>query len=75
MLSLIAARFMVMLEAVQYTFTTFMADFITFVQKIIGGWTEVITAILDQANFILVIPIFVYVFVVATASLRSFYKG
>lgn len=75
MLSLIAARMFYLAEAVQYTFPTFMADFITFVQKIIGGWTEVITAILDQANFILVLPIFVYVFVVATASLRSFYKG
>lgn len=62
-------------EAAQYTFTTFMQAFSQFISGIVGAWGTVIQTILNDANFILVIPIMVYVFVVATASLRSFYKG
>lgn len=68
MLSLIAA-------VTSYNFTTFISAFQELVTGIIGSWTTIIATILDTANFILVIPIMVYVFVVATASLRSFYKG
>lgn len=68
MLSLIAA-------ATPLDFTAFMTQFAAFISGIVGAWTTVIATILDSANFILVIPIMVYVFVVATASLRSFYKG
>lgn len=63
-------------EATQWTITTFMTQFVNFIKDgILAVWAELIQIILSDANFILILPVFVYLFVVATASLRSFYKG
>ncbi len=56
-------------------FSTGMGNFGTFVEEIISGWVSVVFAILEPSMWILMLPIFTYIFVVATASLRSFYKG
>lgn len=63
-------------EATQWTISTFMTQFVNFIKDgILAVWAELIQIILSDANFILILPVFVYLFVVATASLRSFYKG
>lgn len=49
--------------------------FTTFVSSIISAWTTIISTIVTSANWILLLPILTYIFVVCTSSLRSFYKG
>lgn len=56
--------------------TTFTTNFVNLIKDgILAVWGDLIQIILNQANFILILPVMVYLFVVATASLRSFYKG
>lgn len=52
-----------------------MEAFKTLVQGIVDCWTTIIGIILTSANWILLLPVLVYVFVVCTSSLRAFYKG
>lgn len=63
-------------EATPWTFDNFLTSFVQLVTKITtGAWGAVLSVVLDQANFIMIIPVMVYIFVTATASLQSFYKG
>lgn len=57
------------------SFTDGMTAFGQFISGIMSAWTSVITQIVTAANWILILPVFTYIFVVATSSLRSFYKG
>lgn len=67
--------FALLAAATPYTLTTFIAAFQELVSGIITAWGSVLSVILDTANFIMIIPVMVYIFVVVTSSLRSFYKG
>lgn len=57
------------------SFSDGMAEFLTFITNIMTAWGKVITVILTAGNWILILPVFAYVFVIATSSLRSMYKG
>ena len=61
--------------ATPYNLTSFLSAFQELVTAIVGAWGSVLGVILDTANFIMIIPVMVYIFVVVTSSLRSFYKG
>lgn len=61
--------------AVGMSFSDGMTAFGQFITGIMDAWTSVITQIVTAANWILILPVFAYIFVVATSSLRSFYKG
>lgn len=52
-----------------------LTAFGSFVSALMAAWQEVISMIVTAGNWILILPVFAYIFVVATASLRSFYKG
>lgn len=62
-------------EGTATNFTTFISNLGDLVEGIVGVWTSIIAQIIEANNYILIIPVMVYLFVVATASLRSFYKG
>lgn len=62
-------------EADPTSFTEFISNLGQLVTGIVDVWSSIIAQIVDSANYILIIPVMVYLFVVATASLRSFYKG
>lgn len=55
--------------------STGLSNFGSFVSALMSAWSSVIAKIVDAGNWILILPVFAYIFVVATASLRSFYKG
>lgn len=57
------------------SFADGMSNFGSFVGGIIAAWVTVVFAILTPEMWILMLPVYAYIFVVATASLRSFYKG
>lgn len=57
------------------TFAEGMTAFTTFITTIMTGWGSIIGVILNAANWIMILPVFAYIFVVATSSLRSMYKG
>lgn len=57
------------------TFAQGLTAFGNFVTSLMSAWQEVIEMIVNEGNWILILPVFAYIFVVATASLRSFYKG
>lgn len=57
------------------SFSEGMQAFGNFITGIMSAWGQVITMIVTEANWILILPVFAYIFVVATSSLRSFYKG
>lgn len=57
------------------SFSDGMTEFLTFITNLMTAWGKVITVILTAGNWILILPVFAYVFVIATSSLRSMYKG
>lgn len=67
--------FALLAAATPYDLTSFLAAFQQLVSGIVTAWGSVLAVILDTANFIMIIPVMVYIFVVVTSSLRSFYKG
>lgn len=56
-------------------FSDGLAEFGKLVTALMSAWQSVISKIVTAGNWILILPVFAYIFVVATASLRSFYKG
>lgn len=62
-------------EVTTMTFSEGMTEFVTFITQIIAAWQQVINSILTAGNWILILPVFAYLFVIATSSLRSMYKG
>lgn len=52
-----------------------LSQFGSLVTALMSAWQSIITKIVTAGNWILILPVFAYIFVVATASLRSFYKG
>lgn len=56
-------------------FSDALGEFGKLITALMSAWQSVITKIVTAGNWILILPVFAYIFVVATASLRSFYKG
>ena len=52
-----------------------LAAFTKFIETILSGWASVIDMVVAADNWILILPVFTYIFVVLTSSLRSMYKG
>lgn len=57
------------------SFSSGLLNFSKYVSSLVSSWGSVIIQIVDKANWILILPVFAYIFVVASSSLRSFYKG
>lgn len=56
-------------------FATGLKNLASFISAIVAGWGSILTVVLDEANWIMLLPVFTYIFVVVTSSLRSMYKG
>ena len=52
-----------------------LSAFTSFLLSLLQGWQYVINMIVNEGNWILILPVFTYIFVVITSSLRSMYKG
>lgn len=57
------------------TFEQGMTALGQFIAAMLEGWGAVLTVMLTAANWILLLGVFAYLFVVVTSSLRSMYKG
>lgn len=57
------------------TFADGMSSLGDFIAAMLDGWGAVITVMLTASNWILLLGVFAYLFVVVTSSLRSMYKG
>lgn len=58
-------------------FSSGLTEFLSFfgTNGILGAWSSVISVILDSANWLMRLPTYVYIGVVAMTSLRSLIKG
>lgn len=57
------------------TFAEGMGSLGDFIAAMLEGWGAIITVMLTASNWILLLGVFAYLFVIVTSSLRSMYKG
>lgn len=68
-------RFLTAEPVTPMTFAEGMSSLGDFIAAMLEGWGAIITVMLTASNWILLLGVFAYLFVIVTSSLRSMYKG